>query len=74
MQGLGLGARSLVEPGCAQWQLAVSLGAMCVAGVSQGVLTLYTREDMQQLCLQPTGRQLGWGHSGYSRDLVTPLP
>lgn len=70
--GVGAGCQ---EPGSfAQWQLDVSLGAMRVAGVSQGVLTLYTREDMQQLCLQPTGRQRGWGHSGYSRDLVTLLP
>lgn len=50
------------EPGSfAQWQLDVSMGAMRVAGVSQGMLTLYTREDMKQLCLQPTGRLRGGG-------------
>lgn len=50
------------EPGSfAQWQLDVSVGAMRVAGVSQGMLTLYTREDMKQLCLQPTGDFSGWG-------------
>lgn len=37
------------------------MGAMRVAGVSQGMLTLYTREDMKQLCLQPTGRLRGGG-------------
>lgn len=58
----GLGKR---RPGkSARGQLRVC-GSVHVAGVSKGMLTLYTREamgeDVQQLCLQPTGRLQGGG-------------
>lgn len=40
----------------------MAVGAMRVVRVSQAVLTLYTREGEQQLCLQPTGRPPGGGN------------
>lgn len=70
---LGTGANGLATLHGGSW---ISVGAVRVARVSQGVLTLYTREDVQQLCLQPTGRHRGSGAqwiqqgSGYSSALM----
>ena len=69
--GLGLGANGLATLHSGSW---MSVGAMRVARVSQGVLTLYTRRTCSSCVYSQQGDIGEVGPSGYSRDLVTLLP